>query len=290
MGTMTKQALFSRAVLAYMSEVKGGNLKRFCEVMTQAGGETITFNRIKPASGNGTLVSMYSGDTANDVGNMEEVKATIGYIGEQQKVKDEDMKKTTVDIKNVYVKSLSNGVARKEDDAIIDAIVAKTPTSGTSGGTKPDKVTITDYSSNASVKLIIKEIRKAQALAGVTPDNHRGVALVMCAKDWAELATSDYALNNDFAVVYGGGKTGEADRFFGAEVVLVTERQNKVGGTERFSYVIPSNTVCFGEWENSVRADAEFHPTDKMQWHLQVVKSVGVAIAEPASITQLHTA
>ena len=288
MATLTKQALFSNAVMAYMAECTGGKLKKFCEVMTQEGGESITFNRVKASTGNGRLESMYSVDT-QDGGDLKEVKVMIGYIGEQQKIKDEDMKKTKIDVKNVYVKSLTNGVLRAEDKKIIDAIVAKTPNASPTEGTNVNKVVITtDYTKTESVKKVIKEIKRAQAKAGNTPDNYRGVALVMSANDWADLATSEYVLNQDYAVQYGGG-TGAPDMFYGAEVVILPEYA-ELGQSTHKAYVIPSNTVCFGEWEGSTKGYAEFHPTDKMSWHLQVVKSMGVEIAETTAITQFANA
>ena len=290
MATLTKQALFNNAVMAYMSECTGGKLKKFCEVMTQEGGETITFNRIKASTaGNGQLASMYNTDPT-DGGDMAEVKVTIGYIGEQQKIADADMKKTKVDVKNVYVKSLTNAVLRAEDKAVIDAIFAKTTNDTPVEGTNTQKVKITtDYANTASVKKVIKEIKKAQAKASNTPDNYRGVALVLTASDWADLATSEYVLNQDYAVQYGGS-TGAPDMFYGAEVVILPEiGGGKLGGSNHIGYVIPSNTVCFGEWEGSTKGYAEFHPTDKMSWHLQVVKSMGVAVAETTAISQFTT-
>ena len=290
MATLTKQQLFSNAIMAYMSECTGGKLKKFCEVMTQEGGESITFNRMKASTaGDGNLASMYNTDPA-DGGDMAKVTVNIGYIAEQQKIGDDDMKKTKVDVKNAYVKSLTNALLVKEDMAIIDKIIAKTPQASPAEGVNCNKVLIsTDYTKAESVKKVIKEIKKAQALAGNTPDNHRGVALVMCAGDWADLATSDYVLNQDYAVQYGGG-TGEPDRFYGAEVVILPETSAKLGHSNHLAYVIPSNCICFGELEGSVKGFAEFHATDAMRWHLQVVKSVGVEIAETTSITQFANA
>ena len=283
---LTKQQIFSNSIIAYMSELEGGKLKKFCETKTQKGGESVTFNRIAKSKGDGNIVSMYgTSGVANDGGDMKEIKATIKYVAEQQKVKDEDIKKTGVEVTSTYVKSLSRGVMRREDKAIIDAIVALTPQASPAEGVNCNKVQIAGVTEAVDVKKIIKEIRKAQALAGETPDNHRGVALVMSAEDWAELSTSDYALKNEYAVVYGGGKTGEADKFYGAEVVLMDD--TNVGGANHKMYVIPSNTVCFAEWEGSVRGDAVFVPTDGMTWHLQALKSIGVAIAESTAITQL---
>ena len=287
MATITKQTLFNNAVMAYMAECTGGKLKKFCEVMTQEGGDTIVFNRVKASTGDGRLQSMYSANPT-DGGDLKEIKVTIDYVAEQQKIADADMKRTKIDVKNVYVKSLTNGVLRNEDKKIIEAIADSTPQAGGSE-TAANKVQITtDYANTATVKLVIKEIKRAQALASNTPDNHRGVALVMTAKDWSDLATSDYVLNQDYAVQYGGSN-GAPDTFYGAEVVIVDEIASKMGHTNHYAYLIPSNTICWGEWEGSTKGFAEFHPTDGMSWHLQVVKSMGVKLAEPKSITQFTT-
>lgn len=278
---LTTQQLFSNAIIAYMSELEGGKLKKFCETMTQTGGDSITFNRLKKSKGNGTLVSMFSTDPT-DGGDMKDIKAPIKYIGEQMKISDEDIKKTAIDIKSAYVKSLSRGVMRREDSEIIAKIVASTPIASP-GETAATKVqTSGDWAQTNNIDKLVKAIKRAQAKAEYTPDGHQGVALVMSADDWADLYTSDYCMNADYAVAYGGD--GKPTSFFGAEIVLMDD--TNVGNTHHIAYVIPSNTICFGEWEGSVRGDAIFMPTDKMRWHLQAVKSIGVALAEPNEIVQ----
>lgn len=277
MATLTKQELFSAAMLAYMTELKGGKLKKFCETMTQKGGETATFNRMKKSTAVDNVASMY-GTVTGEGGDMDAIKATIKYVSAQMKVKEEDMNKTNVDIKNSYVKALGNAVSRKEDSEIIAAIAAASPTDVT--------VSNLDYSDHVGAEAVIKTIRKAQALAQETIDGHAGVALVMSPAHWADLASSEYVLNNNYAAAFGTTPDGKVSTFYGAEVVLMDDA-NVGDSTNFYSYVIPSNTVCFAEWEGSQRGDAVFVPTDGLQWHLQAVKSVGAKVAEEKSIYRI---
>lgn len=289
MANLTKEQLFSGAMMAYMSELKGGFLKKFCETKTATGGESVTFTRIKSSTANkGEVASMFEAGFNGTGGDMKPIKATITEVYAQDKIKESDMNKTSIDIKNAYVKSLGNAVMRKEDAEVIQTIVDANPVAGGTE-TAPNKVDIAGYTTDADVKKVIAQIRRALALAKHTPDNHRGVALVMSAMDWADLSTSDYVLNNDYSAVFGGGTNGEPTTFYGAEVII-SEGDANVGGANHKAYIIPSNTVCFAEWEGSMRGDAVFVPTDGLRYHLQAVKSVGVALAEPAMITQLATA
>lgn len=269
MATLTVQQLFSSAMLALMAELKGGDLKKFCETKTQKGGESITFNRLGESSAAaGAVPSMYGDDFAGTGGDMKAFKAVIEEIYAQDKVKVSDLAKTTIDIKNGYVKSLGNAVNRKEDLTIIDKVEAAI-------GVKEE--VIADYETD--IKKIVKAIRTAKAYASATPDNHTGVALVLTPENWAALSTSELAMSADYANVFGGGSNGEPSTFYGAEVILVKGLVNGL--------VIPSNTICFGEWEGSMEAIAEYNGTDGRAWHLQAVKSVGAVVAEPTMITKL---
>lgn len=275
-GALTKQELFSAAMLAFMTELKGGKLKKFCETMTQAGGEMATFNRLSKSSAVAGVASMF--DTAHtnaNGGDMTAHKATIGYVSAQMKIKEEEMNKTNIDIKNSYVKSLGNAVSRKEDSAIIAGLMAGAPTDVTVTG-------MVGYDTEAAAKAVIMTIRKAQALAEETIDGYNGVALVMSPTDWSELSSSEYVLNQDYNSAFGTSPDGKVKTFFGAEVILMDD--TAVGSaTSKECYVIPSNVVCFAEWEGSQRGDAVFVPTDGLRWHLQAVKSIGVVAAEPKS-------
>lgn len=281
MATLTKQELFSGAMLSYMTELKGGKLKKFCETMTQEGGETITFNRLKKATAKDGVVTMFGAGANADGGDMEAFKATIAPISAQMKITEMDMNKTKIDIKNGYVKSLGNAVSRKEDSSVISAVVAAVP--------KATHTIAAGYKTEADIRVLISAIRQAQALAAETPDGHNGVALVMSPTNWADLSSSDFLINGDYLNAFGSSPDGSVKTFYGAEVCLIDDA-NIGDATNHTSLVIPSNTVCFGEWEGSQRGDAIFYPTDGMKWHLQAYKSIGTVVAEAASIFRVGKA
>ena len=294
MATLTTQELFSNSMLAVMSELKGGELKKFCEVKTQSGGESVTFNRLAKSTAVDGVTSMF-GANAADGGNMIAYKATIGVISAQDKVSSIDMAKTTIDIKNGYVKSLGNAVNRGEDSKVIAKLAALTAKLAPAETIDPAVIktecfgaTITGYSAKADAVKIIAAIRKAHAYSKLTPDNHRGLALIISAADWAELSTCDYVINADYSAVFGGGTNGMPTTFYGAEVIVVDHDAN-IGGAKKISYLVPSNTVAFAEWEGSLRGDAEFFATDGLNWHLQASKSVGAVVTEAHVITRFTT-
>lgn len=277
-GALTKEQLFSGAMLANMTELGGGFLKKFCETKTATGGESVTFNRLgESVASDGVIPSMY-GDSATPKqgGGMEAFVATIGEVVAQMKVKESDMNKTSVDIKSSYVKSLGNAVMRKEDAHIIDKI--------SKAGVLTAGDVAADISAEANVKVLVAQIRKAQALADYTPDGHKGVALVLTPTSFAELSTADVMLNSDYSQAFGGGYDGKPTTFFGAEVILIKPIATVM--VEGTGYIVPSNTVCFAEWEGSMAGDAVFVPTDGRQWHLQAYKSVGAVVAEKESIVK----
>ena len=237
---------------------------------------------------------MFDSGFADNGGNMLEIKATIAGISAQMKISELDMNKTGIDIKNGYVKSLGNAVLRREDSKVIAALAALspkvTPTKPTTAvGTECKGIQVADYSTDANAKKIIAEIRKAHAYAKLTPDNHRGLAFIISAEEWAQLSTCNYVLDMDYASVFGGGSNGEPSTFFGAEIIIVDHDTN-IGGATKVSYLVPSNSVCFAEFEGSMSGTAEFFATDGRKWHLQAYKSVGVAVAESHVITKISTA
>ncbi|MGL5056833.1 MAG: phage capsid protein [Fusobacteriaceae bacterium] len=291
---LTKQELFSAAMLTYMSELNGGFLKKFAETMVQSNGESCTFNRLGESTAADGVTSLFgSGAGTGTNGDMVAIKATIAPISSSMKITEMDMNKTAIDIKSAYVKSLGNAINRKEDSKILAACKAlsakKAPTKPTNAaaGTECRGVQAATYTADADVKKIIGAIRRAHAFSKLTPDNHKGLALAISPDNWADLSTSEYVLNNDYSAVFGGGTNGEPTTFYGAEVIIVEDTTNVGDATDNTSYLIPSNSICYAAWESSTRGDAIFYPTDSMRWHLQAYKSIGVAIAEPHVITKI---
>lgn len=273
----TAQENFSTALLTYISEHDTADLKSLCEVITQEGGETASFNRIKKSTGQKGVTSMFvdeeSKGKGDDGGDMEEFKATIDYVSSRQKIKKKDMMKTKIDIKNAYVTSLGRAVDRKVDEEIIAAIVSK------DAALKKIGSITADYSTEAAVKKLIGAINVSIASAKITPDGKMGVALILNELDWEVLSTSDYVLNQDFAKAFGGASDGMSG-FFGAKLCFM---DSIASGTQ---YIMPSNTVGFGEWEASTDATAEYFKTDGMRFHCQAVKSAGAVCIEPKKVTK----
>ena len=283
MATLTKQQLFSSSMIAFMQELKGGFLKKFCETKTATGGESLTFNRLAEATAKADLKSMFDSTFgAGDGGDMKDFKAMITQISAQMKVKEVDMNKTSIDIKNGYVKSLGNAVMRKEDLEILKAVRATADLVKAGLGAAGDT-----FATETVIKKLVSQIRKAQALADYTPDNHRGVALVMTPEDYADMASSDVMINADYANAFAGGVNGTPTTFFGAEIVLVKANNTEMKAGEVF--LIPSNTVAFAEWEGSTIGDAIWVPSDARTWHLQAIKSVGAIGIEGKSIALLSS-
>lgn len=275
---LTTQELFNSSIMAFMAELEGGKLKKYCDTKTQKGGESITFNRMGESTSKDGLTSMYStGEYVGDGGEMKAIKVEIAEISSQEKIKESEMAKTTVDIKNTYVQSMSRAIVRKEDLKVLNAIEADIA--------NVNILNVTGYEADADVKAIIAQIRETKVYADFTPDDYTGTALVISAKNWAKLSTSEYVLNADYNAAFGGSADGSAKTFFGVEVIIINDAL-----TVADSYLIPSNVICLAEWEGSLVADAIFHPTDMRRWHLQIVKSIAAKTAEPGQITKIVVA
>lgn len=273
MAVVTKEQLFSTALLSYMASLKGGKLKKFCEVMTQEGGESITFNRVKEAAAKDGVVSMFDSAFTGNMGDMIQIVVPIDQVSSQDKIKEVDMNKTKLDIKNAYVKGMGNAVDLKADEKVVSAIAAVDATLYKKG--------LVAAEIDTQVKLLVSLIRRAKAYASNTIDNYTGIAMIINPEDWAQLSTSELVLNSDYEKAFGGGMNGEPETFYGAEVIIM--KAVPTGTT----YIVPSNTICFAEWENSNIADAVFVPTDMRRYHVQAIKSVGVKVAEAPMIGKL---
>lgn len=271
--TNTIQQNFSTAVLSTMDQLKPNGLKTFGEKRTQSGGEKITFYRYKGGKAKDGVPTMYGTDPA-DGPDFFKFEAPISYVSAQDKIKKEDMEKTKLDIKSPIVKSITNAVLKKEDEKIINAIKAKDSELNTSGSATLDPASLD------CARALLAEIRDCYVSADLTPDGKKGVAIVMNREDYKRFSTSDAFINGDYKDAIKGGDGVLPLTLKGAELFISDLVES---GT---SYIIPSNTFGYAEWEGSVMPTAEFHPTDALRWHLQVVKSVGCVIIEPNYITK----
>ena len=274
--TATVQQKFSASILAKLAELKEGNLKKLGELGSAKGGESFTFYRVAEGKAKDGVPSMLPGGTGAsnaDGGDMTSYKATIGQISSQDKVKKVDMLKTQLDIKSPIVASMTRAVIKKEDEKILDAIKANGSVA-TGGSASLDLGTI------EGARELIAIVRGAFVGAEKTPDGKKGVALVISRKDYQRLASSDAFIHGDYRDSIRGGSNDLPLSMEGAEIVI----SSLVAEGEIF--VIPSNTFGYAEWENSTDVDVIYMANDGQTYHLQVVKSVGVAIIEPEFITK----
>lgn len=277
--TPTTQVLYSNAVLAKLTELNAAGIKSIAERKTEEGGEKAVFYRVKESVAVDGVASMYSANGAN-AGDMESFDATISQVSSQQKVKKEDMMKTKLDLKAPFVNSMANAVLNKEDSKILTAIKAKEANLAKVGASGAEIDTL------PQIRALIMAVRSAHAKAQLTPDGKKGVILAMGLPAYTKLAASDIFINGDYKDAFGGGTGDLPLSFYGAEIRITSQVPAATTATDENAYVIPSNTFGYAEWEGSEEVTAEYHPTDAQRWHLQVVKSVGVTVIEPESISQ----
>lgn len=272
--TATVQQMWTSAVLATMDQLKPNGLKTYGERKTQSGGEKITFHRYKGGKAKDGVPSMFGKDSDYDGPDFMKYDAFIAYVSSQDKLTQEEMEKTKLDLKSPIVKALTNAVLDKEDEKIIKKIVEADDNLNKLGSADLDPATL------EAARMLLAEIRDCYVSAELTPDGKKGVAVVMNREDYKRFSTSDAFIHGDYKDAIKGGDGVLPLTMNGAELFISKQVES---GT---AYVIPSNTFGYAEWEGSVKPTAEFHPTDGLKWHLQIVKSTGCVIIEPNFITK----
>ena len=272
--TATVQKLYAAAALQMMSTLEGGDLKNLGEKKTQTGGDSCTFYRKKAAAAKDGVPSMFGSDWEAGGGDFANYTATISQVSVQEKIKKVDMLKTKIDIKAPIIKSMGIAMKLKEDEKIIAAIKAADSNLNKAGAAELDPTTLD------CARALVAEIRDCHVSAEMTPDGKKGVAVVMNREDYKRLATSDAFINGDYRDAIKGGDGVLPLSMVGATLVISpTVTSGEI-------YIIPSNTFGYAEWEGTAEASAEYFATDAQQWHLQMVKSVGVVIIETNYITK----
>lgn len=278
----TTQILYSTAILAKLAELKACGLKAYAERKTEQGGEKAIFYRIDESAAADNVPSMYSGDGNTNAGDISHYEAPISQISSQQKIKKVDMMKTKLDLKAPIINSMGNAVLNKEDAKILEAIHAQDAQLNKVGAAG------TDIDDMAQIRALIMAVRSAHAMAQLTPDGKKGVALVIDKASYTKLSASEVFINGDYSGAFGGGTGDLPLTFFGAEIKITSQIPTAATGVNGVAYIIPSNTFGWAEWEGSEETTAEYHATDAQRWHLQIVKSVGPVIIEPKSITKFE--
>lgn len=273
--TQTKQQQFATSALMAQDQLKAAGLKKWSEKGNAKGGETYTFYRKKKAGAKDGIPTMFNGSFVGEGGDFDKFVANISQISSQDKLAELDMLKTKLDLKSPIVASMTNALLQKEDEKIITAISGATGLATAGQATK----TIDDM---ANIRTLIQKVRSAHVWAKCGLDQKKGVALAMCEEDYSVLSSSEIFINGDYQGAFGGGTGDTPLTFFGAEITI-SELVQK--GT---IYIIPSYTFGVAEWDNSIKSDMVFFPTDGRTWHLQISKSVGVVVIEPTKITKFN--
>lgn len=297
----TIQQLFDSALVGFMAETKPVQAKRVCHIKTQKGGDKATFYFMEKSSAEDAnaeldVPSMFGENSKENAGMTRKLEVSIGMIYYQDKVKDTEIQKTTIDFKSAFVVSMGNGLLRKEDKKVIDAIESAINGDGYYDGTegdstkqKPVELDLTNTGSiatEANMKRLFAHIRKATALASMTtsPERYKGVLVFMNSNNWAEMSTSEFLLNSDYSNAIKDGSKETPTTILGAELMVMDDLADTA------IYVVPSGTLCWFEWENSMKTVAQYFATDNMRWHLQATKSVGCKVCDGARITKLKVA
>ena len=270
----TVQKMFSTAVLACLDQIQAAGLKTFGERKTQKGGESMDFYRYRGGKAKDGVPSMFGQTEQEDGPDFKKYTATIEVVSAQDKISWEQMQKTNLNLKDPTVKALTNAVLLKEDEKIITKITAADTKLNKAGSAELDPAALD------CARAFLAEIRDCYVSAELTPDGKKGVALVMNREDYKRFSTSDAFIHGDYKDAITGGDGVLPLSMKGAEIFISPLVES---GT---AYIIPSNSFGYAEWEGSVDTTAEFHKTDAMRWHLQIVKSTGSVVIEPNFITK----
>lgn len=272
--TATKQEEFAVVMLQKLKEEKSSNLIDYAEKATVDGADTYTFYRMGESSvGNNTL-NMYADSYTGTGGSTEKKTCTIEYVYAHDKIGLKEVKSTSLNLQNSYIKSLSDALKRNCDKVILDKINESTA-SLTKGGDSMSALT-----DDKNVTALIQLIAYASTLVNETSvsDGRSGVALVLDTAQYAKLFGVDKVINAQYPSV---NELRTRNSLFGADVVKVasgTKNKTKM-------YIIPAGTFGVASYENDVDAKAWWDDgQDKL--FCRVRRSMGVAVLEPESIVE----
>lgn len=289
--TVAKQAQFEAVMLQKLKEEKGNLLLGYGQKATVKGANTHTFYRLGESGvDSATGFNMYKDAYTGSGGTAEKVTATIEMIYASDRIKNEDINSTTINLESSYIKSLSDALAREVDKKILAAIAAKTSGGTAAAGTLTPMgdatKALTDVANiDALIQAAVYAATNVKDMTASTGSN--GVALVLTAKEFSKLFTVEKIASNNYL---GGLKEGTSSlkTFLACEVVKVSEyaKPNGTGGINTI-YLIPTQTFGVASWENDLEAKSwEDLATDSVA--CRVKRSLGVAVIEPESIIEFR--
>lgn len=269
----TKQQEFAAVMLQKLKEEKASNLIDYAEKATVTGANTYNFYRLGEANIGGNTLNMYSDNYSGNGGTSEKIAAVIDYVYASDKIKAIDVKSTSLNLENSYVKSLSDALKRNVDKVILDAIKTKTSNLKKYDGSTKE----IDDPSNVDALIEHAVYASTNVKDMSVSEGRTGVALVLDTAQYAKLFRAEKITNSDWS----GSNKFMAGQLFGCDVVKVA----RITKDRDVLYLIPSGTFGVASFENDVDAKSWWDDGQDALF-CRVKRSLGVAVIEPESIVE----
>lgn len=269
----TKQQEFAAVMLQKLKEEKASNLIEFAERATVDGANTYNFYRLGESNIGGNSLNMYKDDYQGNGGTAEKVTAIIDYVYASDKIKAIDVKSTSLNLENSYVKSLSDALKRNVDTVILAEIKKKT------AQLKKYDGALKDIDDPTNVDALIEHAVYASTNVKdmSVSEGRTGVAIVLDTAQYAKLFRAEKITNSNWS----GSNKFMAGQLFGCDVVKVA----RITKDRDVLYLIPSGTFGVASFENDVDAKSWWDDGQDALF-CRVKRSIGVAVIEPESIVE----
>lgn len=269
----TKQQEFAAVMLQKLKEEKASNLIEFAERATVDGANTYNFYRLGESNIGGNSLNMYNDNYQGNGGTAEKVTAIIDYVYASDKIKAIDVKSTSLNLENSYVKSLSDALKRNVDAVILAEIKKKT------AQLKKYDGALKDIDDPTNVDALIEHAVYASTNVKdmSVSEGRTGVAIVLDTAQYAKLFRAEKITNSNWS----GSNKFMAGQLFGCDVVKVA----RITKDRDVLYLIPSGTFGVASFENDVDAKSWWDDGQDALF-CRVKRSIGVAVIEPESIVE----
>lgn len=270
--TETKQEEFAVVMMQKIAEQKASNLIDYAEKATVNGANTYNFYRLGESQVGTNELKMFADSYSGNGGDSKKYTATIDYVYASDKIKAIDIKSTSLNLEDSYVKSLSDALKRNCDKKILDKIAAE-------GSLDKVDLNSNQIDSDEVVNALIESAVLASTNVKMTVSEGRtGVALVVDTPQYARLFRAEKITNNNWSA----SNKFMVGTLFGCDVVKVAKSTK---GTEKI-YLIPAGTFGVASFENDVEAKSWWEDAEDSLF-CRVKRSMGVAVMEPESIIEI---
>lgn len=270
--TDTKQEEFAVVMLQKIAEQKASNLWDYAEKATVEGANTYNFYRLGESQVGTNTLKMISDSYAGNGGEAKKYTATIDYVYASDKIRAIDIKSTSLNLEDSYVKSLADALKRNCDKTILTKIAAE-------GSIDKVDLNANQIDSTEVVNALIESAVLASTNVKMSVSEGRtGVALVVDTAQYARLFRAEKITNNNWSA----SNKFMVGSLFGCDVVKVAKSTK--GATK--IYLIPAGTFGIASFENDVEAKSWWEDAEDSLF-CRVKRSMGVAVMEPESIIEI---